>query len=108
MEILYNDPHDPWNRIEIAVEDGKLHVTKWGDAEPITKWTTEMRNSGRFDGKQGKFNLFASIDNNIIYALKKKGIDVFRMNKDPEMRRRFLREMHYNYPHFKVTNRTHL
>lgn len=108
MEILYKDPNDPWNRIEFKVEDGVLHTTQWLDAEPITKWNKAARNDGRYDGRRQGMNLFARIPNTIVYDLKKKGIDVFRMSKDPGMRKRFLREIHYNYPEFKTTNRKHL
>lgn len=100
---------DPWNKLEIKTEDGKTTFNHVQDCEPITKITTELRNSGAHDGKQGEINLFASIPNTIVYKLKAEyGIDIFRMKYDPGMRKRFLRLMHTEFKDFKTTNRTHL
>lgn len=108
MQILYNDPTDPWNRIEFRVEDGKLHTNQVFDAEGITQAMAARRAAeGQFE-RPKNWNLFASIPNTIVYSLKQKGIDIFRMQKDPAMRKKFLKIMHYDYPAFKATNKRHL
>jgi hypothetical protein len=87
--------------------DRKLTVNHYQDAEPIADLMKAVRAENKTDRKAA-FNLFCSLPNTIVYELKAKGIDIFRMSKDPDMRRRFLREMHYNYPIFKATDKVHL
>ena len=108
MQILYNDPNDPWNQIQFAYEDGKLHVNQVFDAEGVTNAMARRRAEEDQFGKVRNWNLFASIPNTIVYKLKQEGIDIFRMNKDPAMRKRFLRKMQYDYKDFKGTNKVHL
>lgn len=108
MEILYNDPTDPWNQTQFAYQDGQLTINNVQDVEPTLKLMEQLRNAEyRFD-KPRNWNLFASIPNVEIMRLKEEGIDIFRLNKDSAMRKKFLRKIQYEYPYLKATNKRHL
>lgn len=93
--------YDPVNK-RLAIQT-KEDCTEWVERASI------LRNQGEsLIQKRSAFRHFAFIPNGVQYELMQKGIDIMRIKYDPAMRKRFLREIQYNYPHLKTTNKVHL
>lgn len=105
MPVLKTSPS---SKIEFKYHapTGQLSIAYKAD---LTNLVEEMKARRADEGsKKGALTLFAKIPNEIVYELKKKGIDIFKIRKDPGMRKRFFREIQYNYPHLKAVNWKHL
>jgi hypothetical protein len=108
MEVLYEDGGMKQMRFHVSPHDNKkVTIDYRQDCTDLVDRLKEARNDGVHDNKK-HMRLFASIPNTIVVKLKSEGIDIFRMRKDPAMRRRFLRAIHFDYPWLKAMNGKHL
>ena len=84
---------------------GDFHMRTEQDVEPLLRRNAEARAIGAYDSPRRDLKFYASIPATVIMELRKKGIDIFRMDADQE--RRFFHEINTNYPLLKVTDKVH-
>lgn len=87
------------------IED-KVYLHHTQDVEAVLEYTKLHRNDSLTDdGIKNNWWRYAVIPATVQMELRQKGIDMF--SKDPAMRKRFFREINQNYPHLKLTHKTH-
>jgi len=88
--------------MELDESDGKLHVYREEDVEPLLDHNAELRNTGATDkGIKKCWWHVATIPTTIVLELKRKGIDVFAKGTE----RAVARELQTNYPYLCTTDK---
>jgi hypothetical protein len=87
--------------------DDTTTVSTQLDAGPMIEQNKLLRNEGVHDlPASAGFHKYCDMDDVLMLALLKKGINVNRMDQWSEAdRRRFFMEIETNYPYYKVTNK---
>lgn len=102
----HNGVRETWDYDE---ERGQAIFRHEADHELFFKRNAELRASGvadrgLMDGGR-EFRFYASLSPVVQIELRQKGIDIY--SSDPAMVKRLLQEINRNYPHCKVTDKTH-
>lgn len=107
MELFDFDPQTGIRTLwDYDPDTGKGIMRREQDATPFLDLAAELRNSGVNSGRLDDEYLehYAILPPGVIMELKQKGIDIY----DPNSTAALLVAIQRDYPHLKVTNRTHL
>ena len=89
---------------DIDEQSGLVTIHQAEDVEPLLDQCKEAANWGLTDqGIKRNFWHYAEIPVTQVLELKKRGIDIF----DRNCTKRMFQEINTNFPHLKVTSKTH-
>jgi hypothetical protein len=107
MKILASYNPLTGERCVITTEDGKLHVTNEQPTEAILDMAADLRNRPDYsaNGIKNDHWHYARVPNYLFTEIEQKyGVTVTGANKDWPA---FFSILNRDYPHFKVTDKTH-
>ena len=100
----WNPDNGVWYEHDFDQMTGETIIHTKQDVEPVVDYATRVRNNGHADkGIKKDFWHYATIPATVQLELRKKGISMTKRSDT----NRLLKELDRNYPHLKMTRKTH-